>query len=214
MNKSSLGNEWARYKKLQEERPTLFADNGPLHIVWDEDIVAAYEKEHHRKIGVLYESPYNMLVVDLVYETEGKYFAYERLIPSVATGAVVMMPFYGDKVILLRQYRHIIRDYQYSFPRGFGEKGLTVEENLRKELMEEIGATVTETKFLGTITPDSGVQANQVSIYACYIDRYDASLHSEGICDIIEVELEELKKMARGGKITDGFTLAALGLYF
>ena len=213
MNNPRLGTEWLRYKELQTERPALFADNGPIHIVWDETIVEKYEKEHNRKIGVLYESPYNMLVVDLVYETEGRYFAYERLIPAVATGAVVIMPLLGDKVILLRQYRHALRDYQYSFPRGFGEKGLTVEQNLRKELMEEIGATVTETNFLGTITPDSGVQANCVSIYACHIDAYDANLRSEGICDILEVEQDEVRKLATEGRITDGFTLAALGLY-
>lgn len=213
MNKSRLGAEWLRYKDLLIERPALFTDNGPIHIVTDETIVETFEKEHNRKIGVLYESPYNMLLVDLVYEEEGHYFAYERLVPAVATGAVVIMPIFKENVILLRQYRHALRDYQYAFPRGFGEKGLSVEENLRKELKEEIGATIADTHFLGTVTPDSGVQSGLVAVYACHIDSYNPNLRSEGICDILEISLGELRKMAHEGQITDGFTLAALGMY-
>lgn len=213
MHNLPLGAEWLRYKELQIERPALFTDNGPIHIVTDETIVETYEKEHNRKIGVLYESPYSILLVDLVYEKEDHFFAYERIVPAVETGAVVILPLLEEKVILLHQYRHALRDYQYGLPRGFGEKGLTVEENLRKELMEEIGATVTDIQFLGNVTPDSGVQSSLVSVYACHIDSYDASLKSEGICEILEVDLEEVKKMAREGKITDGYTLAALAIY-
>lgn len=213
MNKTILGTEWTRYIELIEERPALFTNNGPIHIVLDEAIVATYEKEYNRKIGVLYESPYNILVVDLVYEEEGNYFTYERLVPAVETGAVVMVPIYHDKFIILKQYRHALRDYQYSFPRGFGEKGLSVEQNLRKELMEEIGATVNDTQFLGHVTPDSGVLGTTVPVYACHIDTYNAQLKSEGICEILELDLPQVEKLVAEGKITDGFTLAALGMY-
>ena len=207
-----LGAEWSRYKKLREERPLLFVDNGLIHIVTDENVVADFQETHNRKIGVVYESAYNMVLVDLVYEEEGKYFAYERLVPAVESGAVVMIPKYKDKVILLNQYRHALRNYQYAFPRGFGEKGLSAEANCKKELMEEIGATVVHTEYLGQVTPDSGVQATVVSVYACEISDYDSSLHSEGIKEILEVSEEQVECMIKNGEITDGFTLAALML--
>lgn len=35
---------------------------------------------------------------------------------------------------------------QYCFPRGFGEKGFSPEENAKKELIEEIGITSREIK--------------------------------------------------------------------
>lgn len=205
--------EWKRYLELKQERPDLFNDNGTIHIVMDESIVAAYQEKNNCKIGVVYESAYNIMVVDLVYEEEGKYFAYERLVPAVESGAVVILPIYDGSLLLLKQYRHALRDYQYAFPRGFGEKGITVEENLRKELKEEIGGEVINIEYLGQVSPDSGVQGTVAEVYACELSVYDKDSKSEGICEILEVAPLELKKWISAGKITDGFTLAALGLY-
>lgn len=208
-----LGVEWTRYLELTKSRPALFTDSGSIHIVLDESIVAEYQKKNNRKIGVVYESVYSILIVDLVYEEEGKFFAYERLVPAVESGAVVMIPIYGDAMILLKQYRHPLRDYQYAFPRGFGEKGLTPEENCRKELMEEIGAEVIKAEYLGQVTPDSGVQGTVVSVYACEVESYNYSARSEGICEMIEMTKSQINHMVKRGEITDGFTLAALSLY-
>jgi ADP-ribose pyrophosphatase len=208
-----LGMEWSRYLELREERPALFVDNGLIHIVMDETVVEEFQTKNHRKIGVVYESPYHILLVDLVYQKEGEYFAYERLVPKVERGAVVMIPRHKDRIILLNQYRHAIRDYQYAFPRGFGEPGLTAEENCRKELVEEIGAKLVCSDFLGQVCPDSGVQGNMVSVFECEISDYDDNLNSEGIKEILAVSIEQLVNMLKEGKITDSFTLAALSLY-
>lgn len=213
MSNTKLGAEWDRYLELKKHRPSLFMDNGPIHIVLDEAIVAEFQEKNNRTIGVVYESPYNIMVVDLVYEKEGCYFAYERLVSAVERGAVVMIPKYRGSFILLKQYRHALRDYQYAFPRGFGEKGLTVEQNLRKEMQEEIKGEVTAVEYLGEVTPDSGVQGSMVSVYACELSAYDNSARTEGICDIIEKDLPQIKSLVAEGKITDGFTLAALSLY-
>lgn len=61
-----------------------------------------------------------MMVVDLVFEKPGVYFAYERLLPIMPKGAVVVMAFHKGKVILLHQFRHAIRSYEYALVRGFG----------------------------------------------------------------------------------------------
>lgn len=213
MSNAKLGVEWTRYLELKNERPDIFANNGSIHIVLDETIVAEYQEKNNRKIGVVYESPYNILIVDLVYEEEGEYFAYERLVPAVETGAVVMIPIYKGSFIVLKQYRHALRDYQYAFPRGFGEKGLTPQENCKKELKEEIGGQVIKAEYLGEVTPDSGVQGNIVSVYACELSSYAYDIRSEGICDIMEINQSQIKDMVAKGNITDGFTLAALSIY-
>lgn len=210
---SCLSAEWVRYLELVKERPEAFANTGKINIVTDENIVADFQNKTNRKIGVLYESAYSIVVVDLVYEEEGKYFAYERILPAVENPAVVMIPMYKGQLLLLKQYRHALRDYEYSFPRGFGEMGLSGEENCKKELMEEIGATVTSTKYLGQMSPDSGLQGKLVQIYACELETYDASVKSEGICEIIELPQDDISKWIAEGKIKDGFTLAAMSLF-
>lgn len=213
MSNAKLGAEWLRYLELKNQRPELFIDNGPIHIVFDEMVVEEFQQKTGRKIGVVYESKYSLMVVDLVYEVPRQYFAYERSVPAVQKGAVVTVPVYQDKFILLKQYRHIIRDYEYSFPRGFGEDGLSAEENAAKELGEEIGADVVKATHLGDITPDSGGQSKVVSIYSCELTSYNPATREEGIQSILELSFDELKQWIAEGKIKDAFTLAALLLY-
>lgn len=208
-NKMYGSKEWIKYKKLIAERPELFKNSGPIDIVLDEEIVESYEQKTGKTIGVCYESEYNILVVDLVCEKQGQYFAYERLLPTVEKGAVVCVPKYTDKYILLKQYRHALRDYQYAFPRGYGELGLSPEENAQKEMREEMNACVETVSFLGNIVADSGLLGNKVDIYLCAISSYSQPESYEGITELIEVSEDELEQMIKENKISDGFTLSA-----
>lgn len=92
----------------------------------------AFAQKSGRRIGIVYESHYHLMVVDVVRAKNGSLFAYERLMNRVMRGAVVIVPYYNGKYILLRQYRHALREYQYGFPRGFGEEGISAKENAGK----------------------------------------------------------------------------------
>lgn len=205
-----LGIEWKKYIILKEERPELFINNGIINIVFDESIIEDYQSKKNVKIGVVYDSPYNMMVVDLVYNDKEDYYTYERVIPKVKSGAVVIIPRYNGKYVLLKQYRHAIRDYQYAFPRGFAEAGISAEDNVRKELFEEIGAKSSNIRYLGNVIADSGLIGNKVSVYECEINEYNKKEKNEGIVEVIEVTSRQLIKMIDGNELDDGFTLSAV----
>lgn len=207
-----LGAEWDQYLSLVESRPEAFADTGSIHIVTDPALVAEFQEKSGRTIGVVYSSPYHLLVVDLVYEQEGRYFAYERVLPAVQKGAVVIVPRYCGKFLLLKQYRHALRDYQYTFPRGFGEESISVADNVRKEMEEELSAQVSNVVFLGTCVADSGLCGNKVGVFSCDVERFAAHHGYEGICDVVQLSDAEMKDWIRCGKLNDGFTLSAYSL--
>lgn len=207
-----LGFEWKKYLILKEERPELFINNGIINIVFDETIVENYQSQHGVNIGVVYDSPYNMMVVDLVYNDKEDYYTYERVIPKVQNGAVVIIPKYNGKYVLLKQYRHAIRDYQYAFPRGFAEAGISAEDNVRKELFEEIGAKTSNIKYLGNVIADSGLMGNKVSVYECEINEYIKKEKNEGIVEVIEVTSRQLIDMIDSNELDDGFTLSAIAM--
>lgn len=204
-----MGKEWNKYLKLKKERPDLFTNSGPIKIVSDKKIIKKFERSRKKKIGVVYESEYHTMVVDLVYEEEGKYFTYERLLYGPESGAVVCVPMYQKNFVLLKQYRHAIRDTQYAFPRGFGSAGVSAEENARKEIQEELGATVLKSQYIGEIVADSGLSGGAVSVYLCEIDRPSTLQGYEGIEAVEVISEETLKEMICSGKITDGYTLGA-----
>ena len=203
---------WLEYEKLMKERPELFAQNEQLQICLDRDIILDYMNGTGRPIGVLFKSPYSIMVVDLVSDADGKLFAYERLLPAMVNDAVVTVPKLGDKYVLLKQYRHSLRRELIAFPRGFGENGLSAEENAAKELSEEIGASVTEARLIGHVEPDSGMIGNSVAVVVCTVDGAQLKPGYEGIKELILLSGDELAEWIKDGRITDGYTLAAFAL--
>jgi ADP-ribose pyrophosphatase len=70
--------------------------------------------------------------------------------PKCVTGgyhrpdAVVIIPFHTvkNKMVITREYRVPLNDYEYGFPAGLVDSGESVEQAARRELMEETGLTV------------------------------------------------------------------------
>ena len=70
--------------------------------------------------------------------------------PKCATGrydrpdAVVIVPFHKakDKMVITREYRVPLNDYEYGFPAGLIDDGESVEQATRRELREETGLNV------------------------------------------------------------------------
>ncbi|MDH3884821.1 MAG: NUDIX hydrolase [Desulfobacterales bacterium] len=55
--------------------------------------------------------------------------------------AVVIVPFHKakDKLVITREYRVPLNDYEYGFPAGLIDEGESVEQATRRELREETG---------------------------------------------------------------------------
>lgn len=208
--------EWQRYLELKKERPGAFAA-GALDIITDHDRVDAFYERTGKKLGVMYESPFHLLVVDLVSaDPEGDCFAYERLLPAVEHGAIVAVAKSGDDYILLRQFRHAPRRSMLAFPRGFGEPGLPARDNAKKELREELRIPEppdSDVHYLGRVTADSGILSTEAEVFLCEVEPPSLRSGYEGIEGLCLVSASQLDEMIRRGDITDGYTLAAWSLY-
>lgn len=205
-------NEIDEYFLLMEQRPELFNQSEELPIVTDRKIIEDYMQKENRKIGIVYKSKYNMMLVDLIKSSDGTLYSYERIVPASLGRAVVCIPVYKGKVVMLHQFRHAPREYQLCFPRGFGENGISSEDNARKELFEEIGADVRCAEYLGRVIADSGLSSGGADILLCEIDSYIKGITEEGISSTSELTLCQLENKIARGEITDGFTLSALAL--
>lgn len=200
-----------KYFELINERPKEFTGN-EIKIITDKSILQQYESDNNCDIGVVYESPYHILVKDLVF-ADSQLFTYERLLKKNPYNSVVIIPIYQGKFVLLKQFRHPLRDFQLSFPRGFGEQDISILENVKKELSEELGCETLSCDVLGKVVADSGICGEKVSICLCNISNPTIRFNYEGIKDIDLIEFNNLLKLIDKNLINDAYTLSAISLY-
>ncbi len=207
---------WQKYLELVKERPSLFTREG-LEVITDEATVREFEGNGGREIGIAFESPWRYVLVDLVRTASGKMFGYERVVP-VKTGGVAVLPvFEGDKIILIREYRHPVQCWRWEMPRGFGTVGASALQNASKELFEETGIEDARISHLGQLNTDSGLTSDQVDLFLAEVRTLSISLlnkeETEEISHVRMFSLEEVRRMIADGEITDSFTLSALGIW-
>ena len=177
-----------KYLELSRTCTELFAQSEELPLVLDPKELYAFAQKSGRRIGIVYESHYHLMVVDVVRAKNGSLFAYERLMNRVMRGAVVIVPYYNGKYILLRQYRHALREYQYGFPRGFGEEGISAKENAGKELWEELGVQAEKWKSFGKIVPDSGAMSSKADVFLAELNEAPQVIQEEEIVGHIALD--------------------------
>ena len=158
------------YFDLSKQRPELFANSNlknSISIILNKDRILEAEKQLNTEIGVIYHDKYIILLKDLVVFPNGKIDTYIRILPAIGNGGVVILPFYKDRVVLIRHFRHSNRKLCFEIPRGFSESTLSEKQNAEKEVLEETGYKIERLKYLGNITPDTGAICNTSFCICC-----------------------------------------------
>ena len=125
---------------------------------------------------------------------------------------VVVLPLYQGQVLLIRRFRHETRTWHIEIPRGFGTKGFSREENARRELKEEIGATISRLVSIGQVYPDGGALSEYNDFFYADVESYGEVEADEAIVELLPTPASEFERMIRDNEIKDGFTITAYGL--
>jgi ADP-ribose pyrophosphatase len=213
----------AAYKAMRDTTPELFknAASGGIDILSDDEMIAQAEAltagtvesgapDFWRECGVLYRDCYVTIVKDPVRFPDGSLGAYSRvLMTRKSQRGVIIFPMRAGKCVLMREFRHATRRFNWSIPRGMPEDGATLEEDARREVQEEIGAEVVRLEPLGVLVPESGFVGYDGALFLAEVAGALKGQTSEAISDIIEVTPTELAAMIASGEVNDGFVLGA-----
>lgn len=209
--------------------PQLFSARALRRIVSDRRSLEQYAEEHGVVLGVAAETPHAYFIVDLV-ETDGTdgtplRYPYQRLIyrkqlegaVNTVVLATIANPDLGplDAVVMLRQERHATGLFHLELPRGFGEVGLSGEQNALKELREESGYLGERAHLLGETYTDTGAMDALVSFYHVPVTgKLEAAPeYAEAITDVQLVSVASLWEKIGRKEVTDSFTVQALALF-
>ena len=209
------------YFELMRERPDWFVNtDGGVRIETDPDKISAIEATVAARYrsqnlpaewataGLHYEDPYLVLLRDAVYFPDGSPGIHHRILRrSVAAAGSAILPVLNDRIVLMRQYRHATRSWQWEAPRGAVDPGETPLQSAHRELQEEISARVRNVVHLGEMHGTTALMGLPVILFFAVLDDIGATPIAEGISGTRLVTPGEFEALVRDGEITDSFTL-------
>ena len=129
-------------------------------------------------------------------------------------GATAIVPMLTrTKLILLKQYRHALRDYIWEIPAGTLDPQESVISCAKRELIEETGYSADQWYELGAIMPVPGYSDERINIFlAANLKPAERNLDKDEIIDIHEVGFYEALDMIKRGEIQDSKSISGLFL--
>lgn len=114
------------------------------------------------------------------------------------------------KIIMIKQFRYLFKDYSIEFPMGGKKESQTQEECASAELEEETGYRANKIEFIGKFFPIAGF-SNDVSNIFIARDLIKTETHFD---ETEEIEIliktpEEIDDLMKNGKISSGQMMAA-----
>ncbi len=104
--------------------------------------------------------------------------------------AVVIVPFHKEKnkLVIIKEFRVPLGDYQYGFPAGLMDEGETIEQTAKRELYEETGLSVTHVIKSGLPAfSTSGMTDESVSMVYVECNGFPSNKNNESSEDITTI---------------------------
>jgi len=130
-------------------------------------------------------------------------------------GSVVVLPVFPDgRILMIRQYRHSVRQYLWELVAGSKAPGESFATGARRELLEETGYTARRMHKLLDLFPTPGfVSENMVIFLAEGLKAGKAQPEADEKIVTRIFSLREIESWIRVGKIRDAKSVAGI-LYY
>ena len=74
-----------------------------------------------------------------------------------------------DEILMIREMRYTVGHLEWEIPAGGVEDGESIEEAVRREVMEETGCTVKDLKFLCSQNPSNGMSDQVMHVFGAKV---------------------------------------------
>lgn len=158
---------------------------------------------------IAFENTFVIVFDDDVEFPGGRIGHYVRVEAAISGTPVVLLAHCRGLTALVRTYRYPIGQSEWALPRGFSQ-GVSLEENAKQELLEELGIDQATLRVLGHIHPDSGLLSTRAAVVLAEVEHVAGPREDAEEVEAVQwVTSAVLDEMIRAGEIEDSFTLAA-----
>lgn len=133
---------------------------------------------------------------------------------EIRSGISVIPFLTSDTVLLQREYRYPIRQWQYETVSGIIDPGETPEQAARREIKEETGYEADRLISLGSFYPSFGATNEEIFLFAAHLSQKgDTDTEPLEAIEHITVTIDRFKDMIADGSFAHGAGLAAWARY-
>lgn len=154
----------------------------------------------------LLKTPIFSVTQDKAIDPDG--FEIKRAIVQHGGSAVMMPVDDGNRILLVRQYRLPAKSYMWELPAGRVDKGETVLQAAKRELVEETGYKAAKWTKLSSFYVSPGFLAEKMTIFLArnLTEGEQKPMEDERI-QLQWYSAKELDQLIREGKIQDAKTI-------
>lgn len=154
-----------------------------------------------------------LCVEERIYNKNGKKIYREHVIPG---NAVVILPITNNgTVIMIKEARTAVSKYILGLPAGMIEKGEDTRDAAIRELEEETGYYAKKIKKIREYYPTVGYSEEKIEIFLAEdLEKTQMNLDDTEDIEVVEITLEEVKKLLDENKLVSASENIALLYYF
>lgn len=150
-------------------------------------------------------SPWRTFIRDDLQNRAGRLIDYAYFAVPRAVFVVAVTP--EDEMLLVRQYRHPVRDWTIEVPAGSVDDGETPQQAAARELAEEAGARGGTWQHLGTFFSSSAhLSLRSDGFLVTDVEVGEANPHDDEGLTLIRRPFSDVIAHAKAGKLTEGQT--------
>ena len=118
------------------------------------------------------------------------------------------------QIVLVRQYRHGVREVVLETPGGILDPGETPEATAARELREETGYQASSIRLIGTMLPNPAINSARVHVLAAEGCRKVGEPQPDPfeLIDVVLRPASEIPGMISTGQLSHGLVIAAFAL--
>ena len=163
---------------------------------------------------IVYQDAWMSLRQDGVLFTSGKEGTHT--VVERKDGAFVVIYNSKNQVLLIKQYRYPIQDFDWGLPGGGIDTGESPEKAAIREVFEEVGINLNNVKHIATYNVISALSKEKINLFFAFIPEINPKQKGESdeqISEINVVSIEEVLEMIDKNGIKDPFTANALQIF-
>lgn len=127
-------------------------------------------------------------------------------------GAVWVIPVTDEgEIVLVYSYRYTVDDWCWEIPAGGIKPGLSMEQSVEAELLEEIGGVARHLEYAGCFYTSNGISNEVAHVYvASGVTLGETNHEPAEVIEVYPMPIREVLAMARANRISDGPSALAL----